>query len=245
MKVLILGATSDIGRALALRLAQKGDHFLLAARDAEEGTRTAADLRIRSGAEATFVSFDAAQLTTHRDFIDRAIATLGGLDGVIVCFGHLGDQAVAQADFAEAARTIELNFTAAVALLEPAAALLEKQGSGFILGLSSIAGERGRRGNYIYGAAKSAFTTYLEGLAHRLAPRGVRVKIAQLGFVRSKMTRGLPMPWFLQTTPEHAARGLVRLLRSKRQSAYVPRRWMFVMAIVRALPAWLFNKTKL
>ena len=140
MKVLVLGATSDIGRALALRLAQRDDHFLLAARDAEEGERSAADLRIRTGATATFAPFDATQLATHRDFIERAAATLGGLDGVIVCFGHLGEQAAAQADFAEAARIIELNFTAAVALLEPAAALLEKQGSGFILGLSSVAG---------------------------------------------------------------------------------------------------------
>ena len=245
MKILVLGATSDIGRAFVLRLAQRDDHFLLAARDAEEGERTATDLHIRTGARATFTAFDATQLATHRDFIDRAAVTLGGLDGVIVCFGHLGEQAAAQADFAEAARIIELNFTAAVALLEPAAALLEKQRRGFIFGLSSVAGERGRRSNYIYGAAKSAFTTYLEGLAHRLAPRGVRVKIARLGFVRSKMTRGLALPRFLQTTPEHAAHGLVRLLHSRRQSACVPRRWALVMAVIRALPAWLFNRTNL
>ena len=245
MKILVLGAASEIGRALLLRIARPGDHFLLAARAATEGELAAQDLHIRTGAAAMFAAFDAAELDKHRDFIHGAIKTLGGLDGVIVCFGYLGTQTTAQSDFAEAARIIEINFTAAVALLEPAAAHLEGQGSGFIVGLSSVAGERGRKSSYIYGAAKSAFTTYLEGLAHRLAPRGVRVKIAKLGFVRSRMTRGLSLPGFLEATPEQAARGLARLMNSRRQSAHIPARWALVMAVVRALPAAIFNRTKL
>ena len=243
MKILVLGATSDIGRALLLNIARPGDHFLLAARDMAEGELAAKDLHIRTGAAATFAAFAATELAKHRDFIHGTIKSLGGLDGVIVCFGYLGTQTVAQSDFAEAARIIEVNFTAAVALLEPAAAHLEEQGSGFIVGLSSVAGERGRKSNYIYGAAKSAFTTYLEGLAHRLAPRGVRVKIAKLGFVRSRMTRGLSLPRFLETTPELAARGIARLMRSDRQSAHIPARWALVMAVVRALPASIFNRS--
>ena len=245
MNILILGATSDIGRALALRLAKAGDHYLLAARDAAEGEAAARDLAIRTGAEAAFVAFDACDLEGHRAFIAGAVGRLGGLDGVIVCFGHLGAQAAAQADFEEAARIIGVNFTAAVALLEPVASHLEERGAGFILGLTSVAGERGRRSNYIYGAAKGAFTTYLEGLAHRLAPRGVRVKIAKLGFVRSKMTRGLSLPRFLESTPEEAAGGILRLLRSRRQAAYIPARWALVMAVIKALPASIFNRSNL
>ncbi len=245
MKILLLGATSDIGRALALRLARAGDRYLLAARDVAEGKAAARDLAIRTGAETAFVPFDACDVEGHRAFIGGAIERLGGLDGVIVCFGHLGAQASAQADFAEAARIIEVNFTAAVALLEPAAAHLEERGAGFIVGLTSVAGERGRRSNYIYGAAKGAFTTYLEGLAHRLAPRGVRVKIAKLGFVRSKMTRGLSLPRFLESTPQGAACGIERLLRSRRQAAFIPARWALVMAVIRALPAAIFNRSNL
>ena len=245
MKILLLGATSDIGRALALRLARTGDHYLLAARDAVEGETAARDLAIRTGAEAAFVRFDACEVKGHGAFIAAAIERLGGLDGVIVCFGYLGAQAAAQGDFAEAARIIEVNFTAAVALLEPAAAHLEERGAGFIVGLTSVAGERGRGSNYLYGAAKGALTIYLEGLAHRLAPRGVRVKIAKLGFVRSKMTRGLSLPGFLQSTPEQAARGIERLLRSQRQAAFIPARWGLVMAVIRALPASIFNRSNL
>ncbi len=245
MKILVLGATSGIGRALLLQIARPDDHFLLAARDATEGELMAKDLRIRTGAAATFAAFDAAELEKHCDFIHGAIKSLGGLDGVIVCFGYLGEQSAAQTDFAEAARIIEVNFTAAVALLEPAAAHLEGQGSGFIVGLSSVAGERGRKSNYIYGAAKGAFTTYLEGLAHRLAPRGVRVKIAKLGFVRSRMTRGMSLPSFLEATPEQAARGIARLMNSRRQSAHIPARWALVMAVVRALPASIFDRSNL
>jgi short-subunit dehydrogenase len=181
----------------------------------------------------------------HRIIAKKVAGALGSIDGVIVAFGYLGDQERAQAEFAEAARIIEVNFTATVALLEPLAEVLATQRRGWLLGLSSVAGVRGRKSNYVYGAAKGAFTLYLEGLAHRLASSGVQVKIAKLGFVASKMTRGMTMPGWAVATPAEVARGLVWLLKSPFQSAYIPWRWWPIMTIIRLLPARIFNRTKL
>jgi decaprenylphospho-beta-D-erythro-pentofuranosid-2-ulose 2-reductase len=245
MNILLLGATSDIARALAGQLAKRGDHWLLAGRDAAALEEAATDLGIRTGARTSSKVFDVEKHEQAPAFVREAVETLGGIDGVIVAFGLLGDQERGQREPEHAARIIDVNFTAAVALLEPLAAHLEERGAGWILGLSSVAGVRGRRSNYLYGAAKGAFTLYLEGIAHRLAARNVRVKIAKLGFVSSKMTRGMEMPGWAISTPEQAARGLVWLLNSPLQSAFIPWRWWLVMTLIRALPATLFNRTKL
>jgi decaprenylphospho-beta-D-erythro-pentofuranosid-2-ulose 2-reductase len=245
MNILVLGATSDIARALAGRLAQRGDHWLLAGRDTAALEEAATDLGIRTGARATTCAFDAEQHDRAPAFVGEVLTTLGSIDGIIVAFGFLGEQERGQREMEHAARIIDVNFTSAVALLEPFAAYLEERGSGWIMGFSSVAGVRGRRSNYLYGAAKGAFTLYLEGLAHRLAPRNVQVKIARLGFVSSKMTRGMEMPGWAVATPEEVARGLVWLLRSPFQSAFIPWRWWLIMTIIRALPAALFNRTKL
>ena len=245
MKYLVLGATSTIARAFVRELARPGDTFLLAARDLAEATALASDLEIRSGIHASALAFDATQFAHHAAWTATAIAQLGGLDGVLLCFGTLGDQARAQTDWTEAQRILEVNYTAAVAVLEPLAAHLIQQGSGVILALSSVAGVRGRQSNYHYGAAKGALTLYLEGLAHRLAPRGVRVKIALLGYVETRMSAGVPMAAPLRAKPERVARSLVRFLHSRRQSAFIPWFWWPIMTLIRALPPWLFNRSKL
>ena len=245
MNILVLGATSDIARAFAGQLAQRGDHWLLAGRDLASLEEAAIDLGIRTGAKVSSCVFDVEEHDRAPAFVGEVLSTLGSIDGVVVAFGYLGDQERGQREMEHAARIIDVNFTSAVAVLEPFAAYLEERGSGWIMGLSSVAGVRGRRSNYLYGAAKGAFTLYLEGLAHRLAARGVRVKIAKLGFVSTKMTRGMEMPGWAVATPEEAARGLVWLLRSPFQSAFIPWRWWVVMTLIRALPATLFNRTKL
>jgi decaprenylphospho-beta-D-erythro-pentofuranosid-2-ulose 2-reductase len=245
MNILVLGATSDIARAFAGKLAQRGDHWLLAGRDSAALEEAATDLGIRAGAKVSTCVFDAERHDRAHAFAGEVLSTLGSIDGVVVAFGYLGEQERGQREMEHALQIIDVNFTSAVAVLEPFAANLEERGSGWILGLSSVAGVRGRRSNYLYGAAKGAFTLYLEGLGHRLAARGVRVKIAKLGFVSSKMTRGMEVPGWAVATPEEAARGLVWLLRSPFQSAFIPWRWWAVMTLIRALPATLFNRTKL
>lgn len=245
MNVLVLGATSDIARALVQKLAKAGDHYALAGRNADELAALADDIRIRTAAKVSTLNFDATTSSGHAEFVAKSIATLGAIDGVIVAFGYLGDQMRAQMDAEESARIIQVNFTAAVSLLEPLAAHLEERKTGWILALSSVAGVRGRQSNYMYGAAKGAFTLYLEGLAHRLVASGVRVRIAKLGFVDSKMTRGMTMPQWAVVSPAKAADGLVWLLHSSFQSAYIPWRWWPIMTLIRLLPAKLFNRTQL
>lgn len=234
-----------IGREIARQLGKPEDEFLLAARDQVEGEAVAADLGIRTGAKASFVALDALHADTHAAWMKQAIARLGGLDGVLLCFGELGKQSDASVNWPAARRIIDVNFTGAVALLEPAAAFLEAQGHGFILALSSVAGVRGRQSNYLYGASKAALTIFLEGLAHRLAPRGVRVKIALLGYVETRMSAGVPMPAPLRTAPEAAAAKILRFLRSGRQIAYIPWFWWPIMTIIRLLPVRVFHRTKL
>jgi len=236
MKIIILGATSTIARELMARLATPADDFLLAARNSAEGEACAADLRIRSGARTIFKPLDATALDGHAAWMRAAIDALGGLDGVILCFGDLGDAGKARRDWDEARKVIEVNF---------AAAELETQGKGYILALSSVAGERGRQSNYHYGAAKAGLNVFLEGLAHRLAPKGVRVKIAKLGFVETRMSQGVPMAAPLRTTAGKAAEKLVHFLNSSRQSAFIPWFWEPIMLLIRLLPTRLFNKTKL
>ena len=245
MNVLVLGGTSDIARAFALKLASPEDQFLLAARSESELEIVAADLKIRTGAAVQIICFDAENRESYQDIDRRFIERLGTIDGVLLAFGYLGEQQRAESDDVEASRIIEVNLTGAISMMEPLAAYFEERGSGWILGLSSVAGVRGRRSNYIYGAAKSGLTTYLEGLAHRLSPRGVRVKIAKIGFVASKMTRGLPMPPWAVADPQSVARSLVWLLRSPIQSAFIPWRWWLIMAVIRLLPAYIFNRTRL
>ncbi|HEY3897667.1 MAG TPA: SDR family NAD(P)-dependent oxidoreductase [Chthoniobacter sp.] len=245
MKYLVLGATSTIARSLVLQLARRGDEFLLGARDVSEGQAVAADLAIRTGAQVLFEPLEATACSSHAAWMENAIGKLHGLDGVILCFGELPRQADVSVDWPGAQRVICVNFAAAVALLEPAAEFLERQRHGFILALSSVAGVRGRKSNYLYGASKAALTVFLEGLAHRLSPSGVRVKIALLGYVESRMSAGVPIPEPLRTTADAAARKILRFLKSNAQSACIPWFWGPIMCAIRLLPARVFNKTEL
>ena len=159
-RVLILGATSPIARALALRFVFDGARLYLAARNAEEARRVAEDVSVRAGMSALSGTFDASDFASHDEFIRNAATQLGGLDGVVVCFGTLGDEDVAQTDPGEALATIHQNFTGAVSLITLAARHLEQQRSGFIIVIGSVAGERGRKKNYVYGSAKGALASF-------------------------------------------------------------------------------------
>src|SRR5262249_13987886 len=158
--ILILGATSPIARALAMHFAAEGNSLFLAARDPVEAERLAADITLRTGALAIPGVFDSAELYFHATFFEKTVAALRGLDGVVLCFGTLGDEPAAQTIPAEAVATVNQNFTGAVSLLTLAARHLEEQRSGFIVVIGSVAGERGRAKNYVYGSAKGALATF-------------------------------------------------------------------------------------
>jgi decaprenylphospho-beta-D-erythro-pentofuranosid-2-ulose 2-reductase len=243
MFVLILGANSDIARAIADRFGgAEGAHFCLASRDVDDLERQGKDLEIRHGVQARALYFDALDFASHRSFYESLDPKP---DMVIVAFGYLGDQSRAQADFDEARRIVETNFLGCVSILEIVAGDFEARGRGTILGISSVAGERGRQSNYMYGSAKSALTTYLSGLRNRLCSRNVRVVTVLPGVVRTKMTEGLRFPQMLSAVPEETAEDVYRAFKSGRDVVYTKWFWRWIMMIIRMLPERIFKKLKL
>lgn len=241
--VLVVGATSAIGRAIALRLAPRYA-VLLAGRDAAEVDTVAADLRLRTGGTAATVAYDA--LTTDASaFFSRCLEVSSNtLEGVVVCHGVMDDGDRAKGDPHQLARLITVNFTSPAALLTAAASWFEPRKAGFLVGVGSVAGDRGRQSNYPYGAAKAGFATWLDGLRHRLYSSGVNVVTVKPGFVDTGMTWGLK-GLFLVASPDDVARDVVRAIEKKKRVIYTPWFWRWILAIIRAVPAPIFLKSKL
>ncbi len=240
MKVLILGGTSPIARLLAIKFASIGARLYIAARDEAEGGRIASDIQVRSGVPAVAGKFDAADFASHAELIERAGKELDGLDGIVLCFGTLGDEDKAQIDADEALATIHQNFTGAVSILTIAAQKLEAQGTGFIVVIGSVAGDRGRKRNYVYGSAKGALHLFLQGLRARLSKTKVQVTTVILGTVDTRMTWGREGTLFT-VPPERAADLIFEAWRKKRDVVYVPSFWRPIMAVVRAIPERFFK----
>jgi decaprenylphospho-beta-D-erythro-pentofuranosid-2-ulose 2-reductase len=243
-KVLILGATSPIARALALRFAENGAGLVLAARDLAEAERIAADIAVRTGADSSPAAFDAADVASHPAFLRTAIATLGGLDGVVAAFGTLGDENAAQSEPAAALDTIAQNFTGAVSILTLAARHLEQQRAGFIIVLGSVAGDRGRARNYVYGSSKGALALFAQGLRGRLAAAGVHVMTVKLGTVDTRMTWGGDDAR-LMVSPERAADAIYAAWLRRAEVVYVPRFWRAIMGALRAIPERQFKRVRI
>jgi len=243
MDVLILGANSDIAQALAREFAQaERAHLILASRDLELLAKQARDLEIRFQIKARPLYFDATDFPSHAGFYDSLDLKP---DVVILAFGYQGDQKRAQEDFGEAHRIISVNFVGAVSILEIIAHDFEVRGHGCIIGISSVAGERGRQSNYLYGAAKGALSLYLGGLRNRLHPRGVRVLTVLPGFVATKMTEHLDLPEKLLATPEEVAEDVYRAFTRGKEKVYTKGRWKWIMWIIKAIPEKLFKRLKL
>jgi decaprenylphospho-beta-D-erythro-pentofuranosid-2-ulose 2-reductase len=242
-KILILGATSPIARALALKFAYDGARLYLAARDAGEAQRVAEDVCFRAGVGTLSGTFDAVDFASHDEFIRHAANELGGLDGVVACFGTLGDEEAAQTDPDAAIATINQNFTGAVSLITLAARHLEQQGSGFIIVLGSVAGDRGRARNYVYGAAKGALAIFADGLRGRLAKSNVHVMTVKLGTVDTRMTWGREGA-LLAIQPARAADSIYAAYRKRREVVYVPWFWRVIMTMIRLIPERLFKRVK-
>lgn len=244
--VVIFGAASEIARAMADEFARKGYALALAGRNTGELEVIADDLRIRHQRPCHVLPFDAEDLESHAGLVDTCTAAFGALpDGVVVCFGFLPDQAAAQRDFALAKKCLDVNHTGAMSVLERFAAEMEARRWGFLAAVSSVAGDRGRKSNYHYGAAKAALTTYLEGLRHRLHASGVRVTTLKPGFVDTRMTFGMKVPAPLLTSAEKAGRLCVRAILRGRGTAYVPEYWRLILLLIRHLPEFIFKKTNL
>lgn len=246
-RVLVVGATSGIARALCQILAKRGCRLLLAARDLDETTRLAADLRVRYQASVDVELFDALNFAEHPTFFERCLQLAeDDLTGLVICHGSLPDQAITQTDFAAARQAIDVNFTSVVSLLNLAANYLEPRQRGFLVAISSVAGDRGRQSNYTYGSAKGALSIYLQGLRNRLHPAGVQVLTVKPGFVDTPMTHGLLNPQSpLVAAPERVARDIDRAIRKRRDVLYTPWFWWFIMSIIRGIPESIFKRLKL
>lgn len=241
--VLILGATSAIARGTAAAFAARGDDLYLASRDVEELKRIAADLQVRYGVKVQYSQFDATNTDTHAAFFLNVIQVTQGLSGVVLAFGMLGEQQAAR-EFKVADKIIASNFTGAVSILSLCANYFEPLKRGFIIGISSVAGDRGRQSNYVYGAAKGALSLYLQGLRNRLFPAGVRVITIKPGFVDTAMTFGLP-GLFLVASPQTIGQQIVYTLNKASDVVYLPRFWRYIMLIIKHVPEFIFKRMKM
>jgi len=246
-RIAIFGTTSGIGRALAAAFAARGARLCLLGRNEDESRRIASDLNVRFGVDARTERFDAEAFDEHAALVGRVIERFGGgLDGAVVCHGAMFDQAEARGRVDLIRRTYDVNLTSAASVLEPIAAHMAERGEGWIAGVSSVAGDRGRQSNYLYGSAKAGLTAYLAGLRNRMHGHGVRVVTVKPGFVDTPMTHGLVDPDSpLVASPERVARDIDRAIRGRRSTVYTPWFWRGVMAIIRNIPEAVFKRLKL
>lgn len=243
-KVLIVGATSAIAQEAARIFAAAGDRLFLVGRHPDRTRAVAQDLQVRGGGEVGYALADLDECERHPALVEQAMSTLGGLDTVLVAHGLLGDQKAAEQDWAAAEKSLRTNFLSVVSLLTPVANHFEKQGSGTIAVISSVAGDRGRQSNYVYGAAKGGLNAFLSGLRNRLAPKGVQVVTIKPGFVDTPMTAHLQKgPLFVG--PEVVAKGIVRAIERRRDVVYLPAFWALIMLIIRHVPERVFKRLKL
>jgi short-subunit dehydrogenase len=240
--VLLLGAGSDIATALARKYASLGYNVQLAARSAGRLQPLVSDLRIRHGISASLHEFDAAIFSTHTPFW----AALQPRPDITCCiFGYLGDQPKAETDWQECEKILNANFTGAVSILNIVANDYAAKGTGVIVGFSSVAGERGRASNYLYGSAKAGFTAYFSGLRNRLSKPGVRVLTVKPGFVETRMTEGMALPPLLTAKPEQVADAVVKAVKNQRDVIYVKWFWRWIMFIIKSIPESIFKNLNL
>lgn len=240
--VLILGAGSDIALAMARRFAADGHAIQMAARNSARFDAERTDIALRSGVPVTLHDFDVLEPATFREFLD----SLPELPLIAISVvGTMHPQHESEIDLMVAIRDIRSNFEGPALALGLIANRFEARGRGVIVGISSVAGERGRATNYVYGAAKAGFTTFLSGLRNRLANKGVHVMTVKPGFVSTRMTEGMRLPKRLTAHPDEVAQTIVNGVRRKRNVVYVRPVWRIIMAIIRTLPEAVFKRMRI
>jgi short-subunit dehydrogenase len=243
-KTLLIGANSGIAEAVARRLAARGERLYLLGRSPERLRSLAEDLGVRGGQVAGSAVFDAKRLDTHAEILEAAVQALGGLDAVLIAHGTLGDQKACEASVSETMDQLSTNALSVISLCTLLANRLEAQGSGCLAVISSVAGDRGRQSNYVYGTAKAAVSAFTQGLRNRLYRSGVRVLTVKPGFVDTPMTAGLKKgPLF--ASADRVAGGIVAAMDKGKDVVYLPFFWAPIMALIRAVPERVFKKLRL
>lgn len=244
-KVLIVGASSAIAEATAKLYAAEGASLYLLARNREKLSSIAADLLIRGASSVDYELFDINELQDHEPMLARASSALGGIDIALVAHGTLGSQQACEEDAELALNELKTNAVSTIVFLTRLGNLMERQRSGTIAVISSVAGDRGRPSNYVYGTAKAAVTTFCEGLNARMFKAGVHVLTIKPGLVETPMTEGLSMPRPLVAQPELVARDIVRAIDRKVDTLYTPWFWKYIMTGIVHLPNAVFKKLNL
>ena len=238
--LLLLGGTSDIALAIAEKyLSARPLRVVLAARPSARRDQ-AVERLTTAGAEVTSIDFDATDLDSHPAVIDKAFAD-GDIDVTVVAFGVLGDAEQAWQDHRAAVQLATVNYTAAVSVGVPLADRLRKQGHGKVIALSSVAGERVRRSNFVYGSTKAGFDGFYLGLGEALRPHGVTVTVVRPGQVRTKMTEGMGKAP-LEQTAEQVADIAVKAARAGKELVWAPGAFRYVMMVLRHIPRPIFRK---
>jgi len=243
-KVLIVGATSAIAEATARLFAADGDRLCLAGRNVTRLKAIAEDLRVRGAAQVETVALDANDFSQHEPVLSQVAQAMGGLDTVLIAHGTLPDQTACQASVEMTLEAITTNALSVIALLTLIANRFEQQGSGTIAVISSVAGDRGRQSNYVYGTAKGAVSIFTQGLRNRLARIGVKVVTIKPGFVDTPMTVAFKKG-ALWATPAAVATRIHRAMAKGEDVVYTPWFWRWIMAIIKAVPESIFKKARL
>jgi len=242
-KILVIGATSAIAEAVARRYTARGARLFLVARSAAKLSDIAADLRVRGAAHVETALLDVNDLPAHEAVLEAAWRSLGGIDVALLAHGTLPDQAACERSVETTLAEFATNGTSTVALLARLAQRMEPQGAGTIAVISSVAGDRGRSSNYLYGAAKAAVSTFASGLRQRLAAKGIAVVTIKPGFVDTPMTRSF-RKGLLWARPDAVAAGIVRAVDRGTDVAYLPWFWSPIMFVIRHIPEPIFKRLK-
>lgn len=244
-RILIIGATSAIATACARLWAEQGSEFFLVARSADKLAQVSADLTARGAKTVTVHCMDAIDFAAHGPMLESCAATLQQIDVALIAHGTLPDQKACERDVSVALAELSNNGTSVIGLLSLLANQFETQRCGTLAVISSVAGDRGRPSNYLYGTAKAAVSTFCEGLRARMFKVGVHVMTIKPGFVDTPMTRGLALPAALLATPEQVAALIIKGVEKQKDTLYVPGFWRLIMLIIKSVPSVIFKRLNL
>ncbi|VAW65922.1 Oxidoreductase, short-chain dehydrogenase/reductase family [hydrothermal vent metagenome] len=243
-KILIIGATSAIAEACSKLFATDKDQLYLLARNEERLSTLSKDLLIRGAASVEYSVFDVNDSDKVEQILTHAIDVLKGIDTVLIAHGTLPDQKVCEADYSECLTALNTNMISTIQILTILANIFEAQGHGSIVAISSVAGDRGRQSNYIYGTAKGAISIFMQGLRNRLSKKGVDVITIKPGFVDSPMTADFDKGP-LWAKPDDIARGIIKAIEKGKNDVYLPLFWWPIMLIIKSIPEFIFKKMSL
>ena len=240
--ILILGGNSDVGKSLAKYFGNFGSNLILTSRKKAQLDSFKYDLEIRHKINCNIELFDVLNFNSHELFYKNLKIKP---DIVITCIGYLDNQYDSQNYFEESLKSIQTNYTGLVSILNIISIDFQKKRSGVIVGISSVAGDRGRGSNYIYGSSKSAFTSYLSGLRNQLSKSGISVITVKPGYINTKMTAHLKLLNILTATPEEVSKGIIKSIKKKKDIVYIKWFWRWIMFLIELIPEKIFKRLRL